>query len=122
MSNPTILALTRLVQRDQVEKAAVLAMRARLAREDPVAFAEFAFTDETGRPMILPQVHRDLQEFLTRSPRGLVELPRDHGKTTRVMIRSVWELGRNPNLRIMLVCGSTALAMQRGRFLRDAIA
>src|SRR5262245_48901000 len=101
---------------------ASLEFQVRRARNCPVEFAEFAFSDETGKPMVLPQVHRDLQEFLTRSPRGLVELPRDHGKTTQVVIRSVWELGRNPNLRIMFVCASTALAVQRGRFLRDAIA
>src|SRR5262245_31623024 len=99
-----------------------LEFQVRLARICPVEFAEFAFADETGRPMILPQVHRDLHEFLTDAPRGLVELPRDHGKTTQVLIRAAWELGRNPNLRIMFVCASMALAMQRGGFLRDAIA
>jgi hypothetical protein len=116
------LRLTHSLGRDEVQKTAALAMKARRAREDPVEFAEFCFADETGQPMRLPQVHRELHEFLTNAPRGLVEMPRDHGKTTQVMIRGLWELGRNPNLRILLVCGSSALAQQRGRFLRDAIA
>jgi predicted phage terminase large subunit-like protein len=72
--------------------------------------------------MRLPELHRDLHEFLDDSARGLVELPRDHGKTVQVMIRILWELGHNPNLRVLLVCGSNMLAGQRGRFLRDAIA
>ena len=63
-------------------------------------------TDETGEPMRLAGVHRELQEFLSDSPRGLVELPRDHGKTVQVMIRIIWEIGRNPNLRVLLASGS----------------
>ncbi len=103
-------------------KLIALARLARRARRSPVEFAEFVFADETGRRMRLPKLHRDLHEFLNDSTRGLVELPRDHGKTVQVMIRILWELGRNPNLRVLLVCGSSMLAGQRGRFLRDAIA
>jgi predicted phage terminase large subunit-like protein len=103
-------------------KILALEWKRRQARVDPAAFAEFCFTDESGKPMQLPQVHRDLQVFLTNAPRGLVELPRDHGKTVQVLIRAIWELGNNPNLRIRIVCSSGALADQRGRFIRDAIA
>ncbi|HLW66078.1 MAG TPA: hypothetical protein VKS79_12275 [Gemmataceae bacterium] len=102
-------------------KLLVLLRKARRARRDPVAFAEFAFMDECGRRLRLPMVHRELQAFLTSAARGLVELPRDHGKTVQVMIRVIWELGRDPNLRVLVACGSGALAVQRGRFLRDAI-
>src|SRR5262245_6766638 len=101
-------------------KAQMMVWRARQARSDPTKFAKFAFVDESGRAMRLPAVHRDLHKFLTNAPRGLVELPRDHGKTVQVLIRVLWELGRNPNLRIVVACGSGALAAQRGRFLRDA--
>jgi hypothetical protein len=103
------------------DKVQMLLWKARLARLDPVAFAEFAFTDECGRPMRLGLVHRELQPFLTSAFRGLVELPRDHGKTVQVLIRVLWELGRNPNLGVLIASGSGALAVQRGRFLRDAI-
>jgi predicted phage terminase large subunit-like protein len=91
------------------------------ARLDPVDFAEFAFADETGARMRLAAVHRELHAFLSGSPRGLVELPRDHGKTVQVMIRIIWEIGNNPNLRVLVASGSNALAVQRGRFIRDAI-
>ena len=105
-----------------VFKALFLEWRARRARTSPIDFAEFAFADETGARMRLPALHRDLHEFLSAATRGLVELPRDHGKTVQVLIRVLWELGRNPNLRVLVVCGSNSHAMQRGRFLRDAIA
>src|SRR5258708_15249942 len=103
-------------------KAALLERQIRQARLDPVAFAEFAFADESGQPMRLAQIHRELQAFLCDGSRALVELPRDHGKTVQVLIRIVWELGRNPNLRVLLASGSAALAVQRGRCLRDALA
>ena len=103
-------------------KATLQEQQIRQARLDPAAFAEFAFADESGKRMRLAGIHRELQAFLSDGSRALVELPRDHGKTVQVLIRIVWELGRNPNLRVLLTSGSAALAVQRGRFLRDAIA
>src|SRR5450755_3729493 len=92
------------------------------SRIDPAAFAGFVMTDPAGRTLRPAPVHRDLQRFLSRHPRALVELPRDHGKSVQVCIRLLWELGRNPGLRIRIVCASEALAVERGRFIRDAIA
>jgi predicted phage terminase large subunit-like protein len=66
-------------------------------------------------------IHRDLQDFLGTHPRALVELPRDHGKSVQACIRILWELGRQPALRVKIVCASEALAVERSRFLRDAI-
>ncbi|HVK14602.1 MAG TPA: hypothetical protein VM597_38040, partial [Gemmataceae bacterium] len=94
----------------------------RRARTDPDAFVEFCFTDPGGRPLQQATVHRDLQAFLTAHPRALIELPRDHGKSTQVCARIAWELGRDPSLRIHVACASAALAAERGRFVRRAIA
>jgi predicted phage terminase large subunit-like protein len=91
------------------------------SRRDPASFAAFALTNPAGRTLRPAPVHRELQSFLTRYPRALVELPRDHGKSVQVCIRLLWELGRNPGLRIRVVCASEALAVERGRFIRDAI-
>jgi predicted phage terminase large subunit-like protein len=88
----------------------------------PDEFAEFCFTDPSGRPLRQGQVHRDMQAFLTGVPRALVELPRDHGKSQQACFRLLWELGRDPSLRVKVVCATAALAAERGRFLRDAIA
>lgn len=98
---------------------ATLALSAQLrqARRDPNAFVELCF-----RGVTQAKLHRDLQGFLSKQRRALIELPRDHGKTTQVCARLVWELGHNPSLRIILVCAAESLAVNRGRFLRDAIA
>jgi predicted phage terminase large subunit-like protein len=96
--------------------------KVRRCRLYPDEFAEFCFSDETGRPLRQGQVHRDLQAFLGDHPRALVELPRDHGKSVQVCVRILWELGRDPTLRVKIVCASDDLAAQRSRFLREAIA
>jgi phage terminase large subunit-like protein len=69
----------------------------------------------------LAAVHRELQRHLSMHPRAVVEMPRDHGKTTQVCLRVLWELGRNPDLRVRIVCASEAIARDRSRFLRTAI-
>lgn len=93
----------------------------RLARRHPDDFARFAFTDSSGRPLRQAPIHSALQEFLSVQPRALIELPRDHGKSVQACIRILWELGRQPALRVKIVCASEALAVERSRFLRDAI-
>lgn len=92
-----------------------------LARNDPSTFVSICLAGLNERPRFLPQIHCELQQFLTRSDRALIELPRDHGKSTQVCARLIWELARNPALRIKIVCASEALATERGRFIRDTI-
>ena len=85
-------------------------------------FVAVCFADSSGRPVEQGDVHRQLHGFLGANRRALVELPRDHGKTFQVCARVVWELGNNPGLRVKVVCATEAVAAERSRFLRDAIA
>lgn len=93
-----------------------------LARDDPNAFVEVCFADPACGRVRQAEVHAHLQRFLTAHPKALVELPRDHGKSFQVCGRIVWELGHNPGLRVKVVCATEAVAAERARFLRDAIA
>src|SRR5262245_40280067 len=117
-SNSSILSAT---SSQQASVRRLLTELARRSRLDPVLFATFCFTDPAGHPLRPAVVHRELQTFLSQHARALVELPRDHGKSVQVCIRLLWELGRNPGLRIRIVCATEALAAERGRFMRDAI-
>jgi phage terminase large subunit-like protein len=90
-------------------------------RREPDAFIEFCFQEPTGRPIRQAPFHRELQAFLSNHRKALIELPRDHGKSTQVCGRVLWELGHRPSLRVKLVCSTDALAAERTRFLRDAI-
>jgi predicted phage terminase large subunit-like protein len=93
-----------------------------MARIDPNRFIPLCFTTPAGGRVRQAAVHVELQDFLSRHPKALVELPRDHGKSFQVCCRIVWELGRNPGLRVKVVCATDAVAAERARFLRDAIA
>src|SRR5438046_1111862 len=92
------------------------------AREDPNVFVQLAFLDPQGRGVVQGDVHVELQRFLSEHPKALIELPRDHGKSFQVCCRIVWELGRKPGLRVKVVCATGAIAAERSRFLRAAIA
>jgi predicted phage terminase large subunit-like protein len=85
------------------------------------AFIESCFTDAQGVPVKQAAVHSELQRFLSAHSKALVELPRDHGKSFQVCCRVLWELARNPGLRVKIVCATDAVAAERSRFLRDTI-
>lgn len=99
-----------------------LFLRRALARTDPATFIRYALRDPRDEPVELAEIHDELQAFLTDHRMALVELPRDHGKSFQVCGRVLWELGRNPALRVKVVCATEAVAAERSRFLRDAIA
>jgi predicted phage terminase large subunit-like protein len=92
-----------------------------LARLDPNWFIRLCFVDSVGRPIQQATIHHDFQGFLSHHSKALIELPRDHGKSFQVCARLVWELGRNPGLRVKVVCATGAIAAERSRFLRAAI-
>ena len=92
------------------------------AATDPNEFLAHCLPDPQGRMLRQAPVHRELQAFLTAHPKAVIELPRDHGKSVQVCGRIVWELGRDPSLRVKLVCATDQLATERTRFLRDAVA
>ncbi|MGL6076646.1 MAG: hypothetical protein ACRC8S_21025 [Fimbriiglobus sp.] len=91
------------------------------ARLDPNSFMEFAIHTPRGGTIKQAPLHRDLQNFLSEHSKALIEVPRDHGKSSQVCGRILWELGRNPSLRVKLVCATDQLAAERTRFLRDQI-
>jgi predicted phage terminase large subunit-like protein len=91
------------------------------ARSDPNEFLELCFREPAGKSLRQSHFHRELQAFLSSHRRALIELPRDHGKSVQVCARILWELGREPGLRVKIFCATEAIASQRGRFIREAI-
>ena len=78
-------------------------MSFKAARVNPVEFIDACLTDASKHPVACADVHKELQAFLSAHRHALVELPRDHGKSTQVCARLVWELGKNRGLRIQIV-------------------
>jgi len=93
------------------------AMRSRQlvrARESASAFMEYCFVDEsTGMPYKQQWFHDEWHEAWDKHQRVMVIAPRDHAKTSNVVGRVIWELGRNPNLRTKIVCASDGKAKER---------
>ena len=102
--------------RDQLIRRAE-AMRARQlakARESAPAFMEYCFVEEGGgEPYQQQWFHDEWHKAWDRYQRVLVIAPRDHAKTSNVVGRVIWELGRNPNLRVKIVCASDGRAKER---------
>ena len=100
----------------------LLRYRTQRAQHDPDAFVSFCLTDSSGHALQQSEIHRDLQAFLSGHRKALIELPRDHGKSMQICARVLWELGRDPSLRVKIVCATEAVAAERGRFVQEAIA
>jgi len=88
-------------------------IRRELARRDVNDFCEYAMTGPQGSPWMQQPFHREWQELLPlQGPyRLLIGAPRESAKTSQMAIaRVIWELGRNPDLRVKIVTASDNLA------------
>ena len=94
--------------------SALHSLEVECARHDINAFVEYAFTDKLGIPLKQATIHREWHEAIDLYDRVCIVAPRDHGKTIQIAVaRVLWELGRDPNLRIKLVCQSDEKAKER---------
>ena len=88
-----------------------------LARRDVNVFIERVLKDQMGRPLVQAPIHRSWQRFIDhcrqQGKHAAIIAPWGHGKTIQVLGRVLWELSRNPNLRIKLVCCDDRLATDR---------
>lgn len=86
------------------------AIRQELARRDPNVFMNAVLRDEeTGAPIIQAPYHCDWQDKITEHNRLVIWSHVEAGKTQQISVgRALWELGRDPTLRIV-ICHNTAL-------------
>ena len=117
MSNPLLGTQAKLKKLSRLYRE----LLRRKAFNDPNAFLSYALTDPEGRYLRQGKVHKELQHHYTRHDRAIVVFPREHGKTTQTLGRVLWELGKDPNLRIKIICASDRLAAKRVRFLRSLV-
>jgi phage terminase large subunit-like protein len=70
----------------------------------------------------LGNIHREVIDWWTSSKaknHQLLLLPRDHMKSALVAYRVVWELTRNPSLRILYISSTSNLAIKQLKFMKD---
>ena len=73
---------------------------------------------------VLGAMHEDLIHWWTRPDAGshqLVLLPRDHQKSTMVAYRTVWEITRNPAIRVLYISSTSLLATKQLKFMKDIL-
>ena len=73
------------------------------ARRDANAFIEFCAEVEGGKRAKQDAVHREWQRIWSKHSRCVILAPVGHGKSTQIVWRLLWELGRNPNLQIAII-------------------
>ncbi len=84
------------------------------APRDVNTFCEYVMQDSSGEPWVQQPFHREWHQLISDAGPGgrvLIAAPREHAKSTQISVgRVLWELGRDPNLRIKLVASNDDLA------------
>jgi len=97
-------------------------INARKCREDVNRFLSYVMLDpQTGNPITQAPIHLEMQALLDKYDRMVILFPREHGKTTQLIGRCVWEIGNNHDHRIKIVCASDSLAVKRITAIREMI-
>lgn len=90
------------------------------ARDDINIFIEYALRDNFDEPLKQAPLHRRWHAHVDKYARAGILAPRDHGKSLQFAVaRPIWELGRNPNLRVKIVCNDLPKARKRLRSIRS---
>ena len=97
--------------------------RAALARVDPAEFCAFVLRDEkTGRPLKLAPAHYRMHELASKHDLLVMWAHVMLGKTTLISVgRVLWELGKDPSLRVAIVSNTKDLATKIVRLLGQYI-
>lgn len=78
------------------------------ARNDPAVFCQFVLKDEsTNEPITLAPMHEEWHDILTKYQRTVLWAHTEAAKSSHVSVgRALWEIGKNPSIRILVLCAS----------------
>jgi hypothetical protein len=107
---------------DSVKDKLFHALNVRICRMDVDRFIEYVFIDpETLEYLEQQPFHEEWQAYISESDRVLIAAPRGHGKSVQVIGRVVWELGRNPELRVKIIGSSDDKAKEILGLIKEVI-
>jgi len=90
------------------------------AENDLEYFIELVFNGKR----VLGNIHRQVIRWWTRpdaKSHQLLLLPRDHMKSALIACRVVWELTRDPRLRVLYISSTSNLATKQLKFMKDIL-
>jgi hypothetical protein len=119
----TLAGLTQLGQRPADLVARVRRATAKVAESDPNIFIPFVIRDEeTGLPIVQAPMHQEWQAEASAHDRLVLLAHIESGKTQQLSIgRTLYELGRNRSLRIVVVSSTNDLATKIARSIQQYI-
>src|SRR5260221_2020429 len=83
-----------------------------------------AFINLVHPKRLLGSIHREVISWWTRNEcheHQLLLLPRDHMKSALIAYRVVWELTKDPTLRILYISSTSNLATKQLKFMKDIL-
>lgn len=100
-----------------------LARLAETARDDPAVFVQFVLRDEgNGGPIELAPIHEEWQDILSQHERVVLWSATELGKTSQVSVgRVLWEIGKNQNIRILVLGSSSSSAKKIVKAVKNYI-
>ena len=96
----------------------------RLLRKKAAEASLVDFIELVHPRRLLGNIHREIISWWTRQDakkHQLLLLPRDHMKSTLAAYRAVWELTRDPSLRILYISSTSNLATKQLKFIKDIL-
>lgn len=89
-----------------------MATLAATSRTDPAVFAQFVLrNEEDGMPIRCAPIHVEWHDTLTKYDRVVLWSATELGKSSQISVgRVLWEIGRNPNIRILIVSAASGIA------------
>ena len=108
---------------DRESMVDVVRAMASLSRVNPATFCEFVLRDErTATQIVNGKMHEQWHEFITGKPRCVIWASVESGKSQQITIgRTLWELGRDPSKRCLVISKTKAQAEKFTRPLRHYI-
>lgn len=98
-------------------------MRLELARRDPNVFCELVGRDEeTGNPVHQSRIHKSFHNLAHKYDRLVLWSHIESSKSTSLAVmRTLWRLGNNPNLRIAIVSNTAGQATKMVKVIKNYI-
>lgn len=100
-----------------------MARLADAARKDPAVFCQLVLrNEETARPIKLAPMHVEWHDILSTHRRAVIWSHTEAGKTQQISVgRVLWEIGKNPNIRVIVVSDTSERAKKIVKALKGYI-